>query len=223
MIIDTKQLAANARLPGGNQATLFIDPSDQLLVKKTDGTVSPPISSEAIKNELERLNGTERLSVDAINGAPIALTVDASTVGSRTASGTTQFVEVLSLIVPAGTMGRNGKLVGTILASCTNNSNDKQIQIMFGNTVFIGPSTSSGVASILSKFEIWNRGIESQQVCFATASGGIGGIGAAVRTFMIDTTVDQPLSVQMRVSNTSDAFTLEGFSLEIIQPAGVSQ
>lgn len=69
MIIDTKLLATDARRPGENQATIFIDPSDQLLIKKTDGTVSSPISSEAIKNELEQLSGTERLDVSSVKDA----------------------------------------------------------------------------------------------------------------------------------------------------------
>lgn len=131
-------------------------------------------------------------------------------------TGNTNETTLATVVVPARTMGLNGRLRITALWSATNNANAKTTRIKFGATTFNATSVASN-SSNQQQIEISNRNAANSQVCRnATIYGAWGGTTAAIVTGAIDTTADVNLVFSGQLGVGTDTISLESYLVELI-------
>ncbi len=137
-----------------------------------------------------------------------------------TASHTGDTLETIlfSATVPGGTLGPNGVLDITTLASIPSTANIKTLKVKFGGVVFLNLAYTTGIQSLQQKMMIRNRNSESSQVAAAaTQLYSFGYPNAAVLTAAINTAVDQTLQVTGQLAVATDTITLEDMFAEVLR------
>lgn len=133
-------------------------------------------------------------------------------------TGTVSETTLATIAIPAGTMGLNGALRITSIWSYTNSANNKTVRARFsgqalGSTVM----TTTATASIL--WEAINRGALNSQVTNGAGAGaGLVASGNAVVTMTVDTSITQNLILTATLANTGETITLEGYTVEVLNP-----
>ena len=128
---------------------------------------------------------------------------------------TTAETTLVTLTIPAGLIGSNGKVKMYPLYSMTNNANNKSLRVKLGgSTAFSTVVSNSSQSSAL--VIIRNIGSESVQKSSTSVVSGLGNIGIALATLAIDTSVATTITVTGQLANSADTMTLEGFFMEIV-------
>lgn len=136
-------------------------------------------------------------------------------------TGSVALTPLASLIIPASAMGSNGKIRYSFRFTWTNNANNKTMSITIGGvTVYTRTRTTNNADAFV--MELINRGVQNSQIeTTLVASAGAsysGNASAAVTTFAIDTSVQQTMVFSAQLANAADTVTLEGYSVEILNP-----
>lgn len=132
-------------------------------------------------------------------------------------TGTTNETALATIAIPAGAMGANGSLRITSLWSYTNSANNKTIQVKLGGTAFF-TAINTTTASYNDQTIIRNRTIATQVSHLANAGSRIGTSGSAPTTGAINMAVAQNLTLTATLANTGETITLEGYTVEILNP-----
>jgi len=140
-----------------------------------------------------------------------------------TVTGTTSETLLASVPVQANALGVNGLLRLTWTASYTNSANNK-------STIFrVGPSsgvTGTGcvtsvvttTATVQQIFFYRNRGTASTNACFSTLAPYGSLTNPAENVPNINTAAPWFINITMTLASAGDSFTLNGWTMEIINP-----
>lgn len=133
-------------------------------------------------------------------------------------TGTSTPTTLASITVPAGALGPNGCLRITTQWSYTNNANAKSCGITFGGVSFMSSGTAS-TAGLQYQTNIRNRGASNSQVGYGAGAGAaFTATGVVPVTSAIDTTQAQVLNLLGTLGTSTDTLTLEGCTVEILNP-----
>jgi hypothetical protein len=144
----------------------------------------------------------------------VAQSYGANPRSSANAAGDASYQTLVTLTVPAGTMGLNSKLTLIVDYEYTSSANIKDFDIMWGGTSFVGhsPTTTAGAQY---KYEIQSYGSLAIQKTL-NAGGNEGAVNSLHTTHTIDTTanVDIVIRSKWRTSPISGEFmSVTGYSL----------
>lgn len=157
-----------------------------------------------------RSNGSDFLptSVVTIARSGLGVTVTgAGAVGVDTAAAT--------ITIPAGVLGTNGMLRITPLWTTTGTTS-KTVKVKLGSSTFQSLSFTSN-PSTHTMVIIRNRNSASSQIAFANANAGLGNVATANNTGTENTATDLSLTITASLGVSTDAATLEGYSVELIR------
>lgn len=129
-------------------------------------------------------------------------------------TGTTVETTLLTINIPSGLIGTNGKVKMYPLYSMTNNANSKTLRVKLGGSTAFSTSVSSSSQSSALVI-IRNIGSESVQKSATTVVSGLGNNSATLTTLAIDTSVTTTIVVTGQLANSADTMTLEDFFMEI--------
>jgi hypothetical protein len=133
---------------------------------------------------------------------------------SANAAGDSGYQTLVTIIVPAGTMGINSKLVLTVDYEYTSSANIKDFGIFWGADNFVGhsPTTTAGAQY---KYEIQNYGSLAIQKTL-NSGGNEGAVNSLHDTHTSDTTADVAITIKgkWRTSPIAGEFmAVTGYSL----------
>lgn len=133
-------------------------------------------------------------------------------------TGTTIETVLATIVIPAGSVGSNGSIRILSLWSYTNSANNKVLKGVVGGTAFMSV-TSTSTGSLQQETMLRNRGEQNSQVAFSPFfAGGIGVTANAVLSSAVNFSVAQTMTLTGTLSNTSETITLEGYTVEILNP-----
>lgn len=169
------------------------------------------------------LTGTSRkVSItngDGVSGNPtitlpsimegIETVVAANGAAGSAHTGTITETTVLTVAIPANSLGPNGYLRFEFIESHTNNANNKIIRAKFGGST-LGAVTRTTSAGGREQFIIQNRNATNSQRGGINGSFGAGNLNSAA----IDTTTAQNLTLTVELANTGDSVTIEGYIIK---------
>lgn len=145
------------------------------------------------------------------------------TTGPGAFTGTAGSVNtILTLPIPAGTLGPNGSLFVQALGSIINNANVKALTVAFGGTNVLQVGSAIGSQNIYGfQRTINNRGVQNAQVSYTSAVvagslteiGPTGG-GNALLYSAVDTSLTQNLTIALSSAVATDYCTLESLIVE---------
>jgi lysophospholipase L1-like esterase len=206
------------------------------LYRYNGSTVKRLVDSDAIETDttLASVNNYKVPSVAAIKnyidslmqGATFSKVVAASNTKVSYTGSTTE-TTVLTFTIPANSIGINGRFDIPILATATNNANNKTIVVRF-NGVGVYQQVLTSVASYRGLGMIFNRGSLTSQVSGPLNTGasiGFGSNGAsslAPSTFTINTGADITVTVSILLANAADTASVEAFQVVAINPSTVA-
>jgi len=125
---------------------------------------------------------------------------------------------LLTVTVPANSMGPNGRLQIRMLWSFTNNANGKPIKVRFGGSAFAynaGIASQSGANIVV---DIINRGMTNVQIMTPTnVNGTLAHLTQPFGAGNVDTTQDQLLSFEIQKVVGTDVAILEAVFVEIVK------
>lgn len=122
---------------------------------------------------------------------------------------------LLTVAVPAGSLGPNGRLRMAFVWTCTNNANVKTFQVLFGG----GSLRNSSLANFQShvdRIEMSNAGAVDFQIAGSpgVSSGGVGGTTGAAASLNIDSAVSQNIEVKVQKATGADVVQLRSYIIE---------
>jgi len=130
-------------------------------------------------------------------------------------TGTTSETTLLTVNIPAGLIGSNGKVKLYPLWSTTNNANTKTLRVKFpSNTVYTG--IASNTVHVGGLVIIRNLGSESVQRVSSGMLAGLGGTTSSIAQTTVNTSAATTITVTGQLANSADTMTLEGFFMEIV-------
>jgi len=132
-------------------------------------------------------------------------------------TGTLSETTLATIAIPAGAMGANGMLRITALWSFTNSANNKTLKGVLAASQFMNQVFTTST-SIRTQTMITNRGAANSQVGHAASAGAFSGSTSAVVTSAIDTTQAQNFTLTGTLANTGETITLEGYTVELLNP-----
>jgi len=136
-------------------------------------------------------------------------------------TGTTSETALVSVTIPAGSLGANGSIRITALLSYTNSANNKTIRVRFGDTlsgtVFAQSTLTTTTATRLT-LTIHNRNSAASQIG-GLVNGSLGGTASANITGAIDTTASQTLTISGQLASSGENITLESYVVETLYAA----
>lgn len=162
---------------------------------------------------------------DIIPGSQSGQTVKSRTLASSAVAipltGTTAETILAVVKVPAGAMGKNGRVRTSSLWSMTNNANNKIFRTRFGSAanlagVAMGAMTLSNFLTVLdADRNIVNRNNEKRQVSRAITSITGNTSGTALSVATVDTTKDAYIVFSAQLANAADTASLEDYRVEV--------
>ena len=130
---------------------------------------------------------------------------------------------LVSVKIPAGSMGANGSIRITSVWTNNNSGNNKNLTIRWATTQ---GAVSGGAAPAVFTVTttqgahlftfIRNKNATNSQV-YGTPGGSFGALAAASSTSAIDTTADTWVNFNVNLANSGDTATLVGYTIEIIK------
>jgi len=138
---------------------------------------------------------------------PITLTGPGAFTGSQSA------IAVAMATVPAGALGKDGRLDFQFYGSNNNTAGQNKIfTLHFGGQQLHSQAQTTAVNLAVARFVMANRGREDRQVSSNTATNGTS--SAAPLQFSVDTTVDQLVEIRLQHSSSAtDVIMLECSSI----------
>ena len=130
-------------------------------------------------------------------------------------TGTTVETTLVTLTIPAGLIGSNGKVKLYPLWSTTNNANTKTLRVKFPtNTVYT--AIASNTVHVAGLVIIRNFGSESVQRVSSGILAGLGGTTSSIAWTTINTSAATTITITGQLANSADTMTLEGLFVEIV-------
>lgn len=205
----------------GVTATFSIPVHDMQATATVNGSAAPIQSqspSSVTLASIPAVGAAVVVSYSPVSGAyqktPLIL---AQSAVPASVTGTTSETTLASITVPGGALSKQGSIRLIPLLSYTNNANSKSIKVYFGG-VLIYSSTATASASLWFQRCIRNRNALNSQVTESTSNGGPGTSGVAPTYLTVDTTQNQALTITGTLAATGDTITLEGYTVEILNP-----
>lgn len=137
-------------------------------------------------------------------------------------TGTLSETLLASVLIPAGTIGANGRIRISHVWSNNNSGNNKTRNIRFGSAAGVSGSLVTAIASTtnLSHYNehvLCNRNDQASQIgnVPATATGGPGSFASASFTSTVNTAADSYINFTGTLANTGDTITLEHYLIEV--------
>lgn len=200
------------RLPVHNQqATATVGGSSVTIASQGPSHITLAVAPAV--NALVAINYNPVFQQGAVK-APIVLAQSAVP-----ASVTGTAVETVLATVSVPTLGSASRLRGRLYFSAAAlNANSKTVNVKL-NGVLIG--TSVGLASNLStvlEFDLFNRGASNSQINRAAIASPIGALAGAFTAYAIDTSAPRGLTITGALGVTTDTITLEGYTVEVLNP-----
>jgi hypothetical protein len=145
----------------------------------------------------------------ASNGAVVAQ----SAIASTTLTGTVSKTSMVSIPIPPGVAGNNGKFVLYYAWSATNNANNKTVSFQLdGNDLGISDTRASNVWTD-GQVNISNRGTQQSQIVSIQV---IGSHTTAIQTLTVDlSTATKQLNIYGQLANSADSMRIEAYSLVV--------
>jgi hypothetical protein len=139
-------------------------------------------------------------------------------------TGNTNETALLTLSIPAGSMGANGwiQISSTWGFAGANNNRTPRIRLGgIGGTAFMAVAHASTILSFSDIRRIHNRHATNSQAGhnLASASGGVGASSGAIITGALDTTTALDLVLSGQLTNGSDTIILESYVVELFYRA----
>lgn len=129
-------------------------------------------------------------------------------------TGTTSKTTLVTVAVPAGLMGTNGKLRIQTLWSFTNSANNKILNVDFGGTSFTtATATTTATGQIMTIIQ--NNNATGSQNAFAS-SASFGLATNSINGGSVDTTAAQNITIAGTLANSGETITLRGYSIEFL-------
>jgi len=130
-------------------------------------------------------------------------------------TNTTLETSLVTIIIPAGLIGSNGKVKLYSLFSATNNANNKTVRIKLGGSTgyFL---QSSGYAQLSSLVIFRNFNSESVQKVSSGLPAGLGSTGGSFTSLTIDTSVATTITITGQLAVGTDTLTLEDLFIEVV-------
>jgi len=139
--------------------------------------------------------------------------------GALTVPADTTEDTLVSVTIPAGRMGPNGRLRTWVLWSSTNSANNKTGRVKFNGTSF-GTIAWTANATFIDQRALGNRNSQSSQVATPTGtSGGVGATTALAVTMAVDTSVDTTLTITGQKASAGESLVLESYIIELLYGA----
>lgn len=130
-------------------------------------------------------------------------------------TGSTSETTLVTVSIPAGLMGSNGRVRVTVLGGATGASGNKTWRVKFGGTAFLEIVGTTTTLSSRIQCEIANRNATNSQVGGALAQGNWSTNTAAVITSAIDTTAAVNLTITGQLSSAGDSVSVESYLVEV--------
>jgi len=151
------------------------------------------------------LSAARPVTVLSQSGAPSSVT------------GTTSETVLATIAIPAGAVGPNGAIRVTTLWSYTNNSNNKILFTRLGG-VSVQGITNTTTSAMTQQIVIRSRGTSTSQITEFNSTSGFGSAAAGNFATTVDMTKAQNLTLSGAVAVGTDTITLEGYTVEILNP-----
>lgn len=130
-------------------------------------------------------------------------------------TGTTVETTLVTITIPAGLIGSNGKVKLYPLWSTTNNANQKTLRVKFPfNTIYTG--VSQNAVHNTGLLILRNLNSESVQRMSSGMLAGLGGTTSSIAQTTINTSAATTITVTGQLANSADTMTLEGLFVEIV-------
>jgi len=121
-------------------------------------------------------------------------------------------VTALSVAVPGGSMGPNGRLSVVKLGSLANTANNKVVETFLGGSVFASYTfTTSNTYRAID--DICNAGVENANI--GNFFANIGGTAADWKRQTVNTAVDQLLAMTLRINTATDFASIESATVAV--------
>jgi hypothetical protein len=130
---------------------------------------------------------------------------------------------LVSIKVPANTLGANGAVRVTVLWGYTNDANSKTLIIRHGASSGVAGTlllnvAETATASAQTMSMVRNANATNSQVVFpANTISYIETSASAVGTGAIDTTADSYINIDCALANSTDEVTVYGYTVEILE------
>lgn len=159
-------------------------------------------------------NNVYSSGIPTIPASPVAF----ATTGPGAYTGVTGAQVAVSLTIPGGTMGPNGRLRISAIFTNNNTAGTKNSIAQIGPgpaTIFNAQQTTN--VSISHSHEFCNRGAQNVNVAQPTALIGPGSTGGAIVYQTVDTSVAVTFSFAMNDNTATDWQVLESWMIEVFQ------
>jgi hypothetical protein len=130
-------------------------------------------------------------------------------------TGTTLETTLVTLTIPAGLIGSNGKVKFYPLWSTTNNANTKTLRVKFPVGA-VYTAAASNIFHVAGLVIIRNFGSESVQRVSSGMLAGLGGTISSIAQTTIDTSAATTITITGQLAVGTDTMTLEGLFVEIV-------
>lgn len=146
-------------------------------------------------------------------------TVLAQSAVPSSVTGTTTETTLATIAIPAAAMGTTGALRIHMQWTFSNNADTKTFYVRLGGT-FLWLSTETTEATAVNSVLIRNRGSLSSQLggWNISRNSGIGDSTASFVTSTINMGNAQNLTITGQLGTSTDTITLEGYTVELINP-----
>lgn len=150
--------------------------------------------------------GVKAIGVLAASGATVA------------PSATGYNIVLASIPVPANTLNANGALRVYLKVSCTNNADEKDLSVYFGGQqVWATGVNNGGMYEACIVIQNTNA-TNAQSTTRSYASFTTGFNGGSYNSSTVDTTQAQTLQLECNLPTAVDAFQLNGYIVEVLNP-----
>lgn len=124
-----------------------------------------------------------------------------------------------SCVVPGGLLGADGILIAVAFWSHTNNANNKNLRMKYGNSTcdLMGGRMATTSATTFTQRWMFQRSVSSQ--VFNNATQDFLSSSNAPGTAAINSAIDQPFQFTGILANVADTITLEAWALLAV-PSG---
>jgi hypothetical protein len=135
-----------------------------------------------------------------------------------TVNSNTSIVEVtpLTITVPGGIMGKNGRLRYSTLHMQTNSGNTKTLTVKFGGTTVEALALAAFVTVFTGGRSVINRGTHNKQISENSGSTAGGASTASPVFATIDTSADTTLTFSATIAAANEYLTLHSISAEVL-------
>lgn len=133
-------------------------------------------------------------------------------------TGATTAIDVATVTVPAGMIGKNGSVHGSVLVFNNNSGNNKVASLKLGATSLCTLTQATNIGGRMLA-EIHNAGSEAIQVANSAISAGGNAAVTGPSTGAIDTSAATSLTISLQHSTATDVLVMASCCLEVLPGA----